>query len=33
MDLIGNPEGYENKTDVWQIWEEHTLVASNQSGT
>ncbi len=33
MNLIGNAEGYGNKTDVWQIWEEHTLVASNQSGT
>ena len=33
MDLIGNPEGYGNKTDVWQIWEEHTLVASSQCGT
>ena len=30
MELIGNPRGYGNKTDVWQIWEKHTVIASNE---
>ena len=30
MDLIGNPEGYGNKTDVWQIWDEDSLIATNE---
>ena len=30
MDLIGNPEGYGNKTGVWQICEKHTLLETNE---
>ena len=29
LELIGNPRGYGNKTDAWQIWEENILIASN----